>query len=825
VESRINAIDGEHTVTREHFLTALVDSSISAIIGKRLDGTIATWNQGAENLLGYSEAESTGKPISIIIPDELLEEAEMLLAEVCAGRSVRDFETKRRRKDGAIIEVSLTLSPVFDGDVMIGACKVIRAITEREAHAASVDSHLASIVESSDDIIISKDLTGKILSWNKGAERVFGYTAEETIGQPISLIMPQDRLDDMVTILATVGKGGRVQHFETQRLSKDGRLLDVSLTVSPIYNDRGEIVGASKIGKDITEAKRAQRELHEKAIQLQTLYDAGSTLGRTLEVQPIYENMRTLVARVMDCDGLIVNAYNSSDELIRSRFAWIEGQVTSTSNWPPIPLAPAGKGLQSSVIRTGRSMLINDVEAALANTKTSYRVDPDGSITDEPDPDKPQTRSMLLVPIKLEAEVIGVVQLVSHRLNAYTPGNLELFEGLVYQMAAAARNAELFQRVKESEAQFRLMANAMPQIAWSLDSDGTLDFLNARFTEYSGYSAKTDPGDSWVSIVHPEDRPGAMERYKASVSQGRVWEQELRLRRNDGEYRWHLSRLVPVRESGRIIRWFGAATDIHEKKEAEDLARREGEALRASREELKTLNAALEQRVAERTAELVAANKELEGFTYSVSHDLRSPLRSIMSSSIIVLEDFADTLPDEAQAHLRRQAAAAKKLAALIDDLLQYSRLGRKAIEPQEVSLTDIALAISEDVSRRNPDRDIEWKIAPGLRTHGDANLLTMLLQNLLDNAFKFTRSCETAIIEFSRDEQGFFVRDNGVGFDMQYVDKLFRPFERLHRESEYAGTGIGLANVKRVVERHGGRIWAEGVPDDGASFHFILPD
>jgi light-regulated signal transduction histidine kinase (bacteriophytochrome) len=213
----------------------------------------------------------------------------------------------------------------------------------------------------------------------------------------------------------------------------------------------------------------------------------------------------------------------------------------------------------------------------------------------------------------------------------------------------------------------------------------------------------------------------------------------------------------------------------------------------------------------------------MEGFTYSVSHDLRAPLRAIMASSMMLLEDFGTELPEEAKRHLHRQAAAAKKLAMLIDDLLQYSRLGRKAVDRQSVAISSVAQAIADELSRRHPERLVDWKIQPGLEVQGDPNLATMLLQNLFDNAFKFTSGREHAAIEFGKDDLGFFVRDNGVGFDMQYSGKLFRPFERLHPEVDYEGTGIGLANVKRIVERHGGRVSAEGKVGEGATFRFAF--
>ncbi len=236
----------------------------------------------------------------------------------------------------------------------------------------------------------------------------------------------------------------------------------------------------------------------------------------------------------------------------------------------------------------------------------------------------------------------------------------------------------------------------------------------------------------------------------------------------------------------------------------------------------------LEQRVKERTAELEAANKELEAFSYSVSHDLRAPLRSIDGFSQALLEDYADKLDAQGQDTLRRVRAAAQRMAELIDGLLTLSRVTRSELRREIVDLTKLAQGVVEELERSDPHRPLEVAIAKGLAAHGDPRLLRGALQNLLGNAWKFTSRKPQARIEFGwsnhADGNGaFFVRDNGDGFDMAYANKLFAPFQRLHRQSEFPGTGIGLATVQRVILRHGGRIWAEGTVGQGATFYFTL--
>ena len=250
----------------------------------------------------------------------------------------------------------------------------------------------------------------------------------------------------------------------------------------------------------------------------------------------------------------------------------------------------------------------------------------------------------------------------------------------------------------------------------------------------------------------------------------------------------------------------------------------------AVEDQLRRLSEELEQRVQERTQELRAANAELEAFSYSLSHDLRAPLRAIDGFSQVVLSRYADKLDADGRHALERVRAGSERMGVLIDEMLELSRLGRRPIEFGDVDLSALAAEIVEELRADEPERDVEVLIEPNVSAVGDKELLRVVLQNLLGNAFKFTSPKPHARVQFGRTEQtghaAIFVRDNGVGFDMTDADKLFRPFERLHSESEFSGTGIGLATVHRIIARHGGRIWAEGVLGHGATFTFTLaPD
>jgi PAS domain S-box-containing protein len=292
------------------------------------------------------------------------------------------------------------------------------------------------------------------------------------------------------------------------------------------------------------------------------------------------------------------------------------------------------------------------------------------------------------------------------------------------------------------------------------------------------------------------------------------------------------ARLAPDREEQSL---FGeVAGDI-----AFALHTLEGEEERQrAQDEVRRLNRNLERLVAERTAELEAANQELQAFAYSVSHDLRAPLRGMDGFSQALLEDYGDKLNARGKDYARRVRAASQRMGRLIDDILQLSRVTRHEMKRGAVDLSGLARAAADKLRRRDPARQVTFAIQEGVAAEGDAHLLSLALENLLSNAWKFTQeepeariafgavenaACDAPQADLDDDATVYYVQDNGAGFEMAYADKLFEPFQRLHSEAEFSGTGIGLATVQRIVRRHGGRVWAEGAAGKGATFYFTL--
>jgi len=306
------------------------------------------------------------------------------------------------------------------------------------------------------------------------------------------------------------------------------------------------------------------------------------------------------------------------------------------------------------------------------------------------------------------------------------------------------------------------------------------------------------------------------------------WSGELLHRKADGSTITVASVWVLDHDAqGKPARILVASSDITERKRAEERLAAQAEALLADKREIRKLNDELEQRVQQRTAQLEAANKELEAFTYSVSHDLRAPLRHISGFSKILTEEFGPRLPREAQRHLERIQDGTRRMGQLVDELLNLARVGRHSVARQG---TELSALVEEVVTLLKPEfaeRRVEWQIGKLPYVECDAVLMRQVFQNLLANALKFTRPRPQAVIEIGhRQENGdatVYVRDNGVGFNMKYVDKLFGVFQRLHRAEDFEGTGIGLATVQRIIQKHGGRVWAEAEPDKGATFFFTL--
>jgi PAS domain S-box-containing protein len=627
-------------------------------------------------------------------------------------------------------------------------------------------ARLAAIVESSDDAILGKTLDGIITSWNKGAERIYGYSQEETVGQPISMLVPPERPDEIPDILARVRRGEKVDHFETVRVTKEGKRLNVSLTVSPIKDSEGHITGASAIARDITENKLAEDALRESEERFRaTLEQAAVGISHVaLDGSWIRVNQKL-------CD---IIGY-PREELLGLTFQ----DITHPDD------------LERDVEHL-RLMLDDETDAY--STEKRY-VRKDGS----------------LVWINLTTSLVRDPS-----------GDPKYFISVIEEITERKRVEE---ELKLSEERFRNIVEQSPLSVQILSPDGSTLRVNRAWEELWGVTF-----EEFASVGYNllEDQQLVERGIMPYIKRGFAGEPTLippitydpnetrpGMTVYESSQRWVRAFIYPVRDGAGNIR---EVTLIHE-----DIT--EG---KRAEEEIRRLNEELEQRVRQRTAQLQEANRELESFSYSVSHDLRAPLRHIGGFAQMLQGRAASALDETSQRYLNTIVGSADRARELIDDLLALSRLGRTKMRHTKVNMDHLVREMLNNLEFEADGREILWEIGELSEVSGDPSMLRLVMQNLFSNALKYTRTRKRAVIEVGTiegDEKAvFFVRDNGVGFDEAYKDKLFGVFQRLHTKEEFEGTGIGLATVRRIVERHEGHTWAEGRVGSGATFYFSLP-
>ena len=365
------------------------------------------------------------------------------------------------------------------------------------------------------------------------------------------------------------------------------------------------------------------------------------------------------------------------------------------------------------------------------------------------------------------------------------------------------RRAE--QALRASEERFRILAATANDAILSADRHGNITYFNPGAERIFGFASDEVIGRSLTALMPERFRDAhrtGLARYVAT-GEARVIGKTVELagrRKDETEFPLELS--LASWTQGAEVAFTAIIRDITARKEAEDTLRRYA-------------------------SQLEVANQELEAFCYSVSHDLRAPLRSLDGFSQALLDDYRDRLDDTGRDFLQRVRAASQRMGTLIDDLLSLSRVTRGEVQVEEVDLSALAAAAAADLKKTDPARDVTFAIAPHLVVRADAGLMRIVLQNLLGNAWKFTGKRSSARVEVGAmahdGRRAFFVRDDGAGFDMAYAAKLFGAFQRLHAAAEFPGSGIGLATVQRIIHRHGGQVWAEGAPDRGATFYFTL--
>jgi PAS domain S-box-containing protein len=841
---------------------------------------------GAEIIFGYKAEEVIGKNISLLIPPDHADEAPDILKRMTQGEHIENFETVRMRKDGTIIPVSLNFSAIKDSSgKVIGASKIAHDITERKLAEESLresEERLRLAYQAANIGAFEWNVQTGVNVWTPQLEAMYGLARGE-FGktQPAweQLVHPEDRAAALGWVNQAFETGKPVEG-EWRVVWRNGSVHWIAGRFQAFKDAAGKPLRLSGVNMDITERKRAEEALRESGERLkrsQEISHLGSweldlvndRLFWSDEVYRIFglkpqefgATYEAFLEAVHPDDRTAVDtAYSSSIRERRDHYEIMHRIVRKATGEVRI-VHEKCEHLRDDSGRIIRSVgMVHDIterkraEVALTASEAKYRslfenmidglayhrivTDENGKPVDyifleaneafekltglkRTDIIGKSVREALPGIENDPADWIGTYGKVAltgqevrfqhyaaqlgkwYSVSAYSPMKgyfVAIFEDITENKMGEAA-------LRGSEERFRSMFERHQAVMLLVEPEsGAIVDANDAASRFYGYPPERLRAMRIQDINQLKPEDVAAERKLAAEEKRNHFIFPHRLA--DGRVRWVEVYSTPFEAQGKPL-LFSIIHDITERKQAE------ADVLKLSED------------MAARNLELETVNKELESFVYSVSHDLRAPLRSVSGFSKILVEDYVDKLDAQASDYLARIYSGSEKMSQRIEALLHLSRISRQDLNRSEVALSRVASALVFDLRQADPGRNVEVVIAGGLTASADLNLIKVALSNLFENAWKFTSKTADARIEFGAlDKEGqrvYYVKDNGAGFDPDYADRMFWPFHRLHSDQEFEGTGIGLAIVERAIRRHGGRIWAEGEPGKGAVFYFTL--
>jgi PAS domain S-box-containing protein len=699
-----------------------------------------------------------------------------------------------------------------------------------EAALIESDERLRLALDAAHMGIWDWDIKTNRIIWSEQAYTIFGGASKAFTGSYenfISLILPEDRQAVIHQINENLNHPYETFHVEF-RIGWADRSVHWLEEKGRVYSDaEGKPVRMAGSVTDITDRKTAQQELTA----------ANENLERYTAVLEQRSEQLRVAAEVSRAASEILEPAQLGQQvvdLVCVRFhLYYVGLliVDETNKWAILTAAAGHAG--KKMLEIGHKLEIGNTSMVgwcIANRQPRIALDVDDDAVRLSNPLLPGTRSELALPLGTRGQMLGALNIQSDREAAFSQEEIAIFQTMADQLANAILNARLYDQLQQELAGRRIIEQEIVEL-----NQGLADRIEGRTADLRAseekFRALTEHNPLQITrydldgrylyvnradfdhLLKPEDLIGKTIREalgdsgfadfaEECIHQVFGTKQPLRTEYElDGEFAawWLAPEFDPT---GNVISVIASTMNITKRKR-------------------------IEQELQQRSIELQAINKELEAFSYSVSHDLRAPLRSIDGFSRILIEEFKDTLPAEAGQYLQHITDASAHMGQLIDDLLRLSRITRAELHLGPVDLTDMATCIIKELISREPTRKIKTTVEPGISAQGDERLLQVALENLLNNAWKFTMKTNSAEILVGKtsleDRDVFYVQDNGVGFDMLYADKLFGAFQRLHSAEDFPGMGIGLAIVQRVIHKHGGQIWAESRPNKGTTFYFML--
>lgn len=780
-----------------NLLASVVESSEDAIVSKNLDGIINSWNSAAARLLGYSAEEAIGKPITLIIPPELVDEERRIIERLRRGERIEHFETVRVTKSGERIDLALTISPVRDaGGVIIGASKVARDITARKRAETRLRT-LAAVVEQSTDFIGISTPEMIPIFINEAGLRMVGLDSleEATRHSVLDFFWPDDRAqieNEAVPVLLSDGRWRgetRFRHF------KSGQPIHTIWNVTTIRDDDGKPIAYATVSPNLDALKETQRALEESQAQLvaeaaalHRLHELSVRLLATPALRSALEIVLDAVIELLQADMGTVQLLDAGGQMLEV----IAQRGFSQGLFEPIARIRRDDGSPCfRALRDGTRVVVSDVES-----------DPESEAHRSIARDAGYRAVQSTPLIGRNGRLLGV--LATHRREPGLPpewklGVLDLYARLASDSIERLRDEA---SLRLSEERFHTLADNISQFAWMADEKGRAFWYNKRWFDYTGTTPEELQGSEWRNRVHhPDHRDRVLASAQRSWETGEPWEETFPLRGVDGKYRWFLSRATPIRGAdGKVQRWFGTNTDITDLREAE-------EALRL-------------------------ADRRKDEFLATLAHELRNPLAPVRNALEIMKRAGGDRARiDQARSMMDRQML---HLERLVDDLLDVSRITRDKLELRRQRV-DLAAVVQQAVETVRPQADangqrihVELPPAP-IELDADAVRLGQVFSNLLSNACKYSDTgSEVWLSVEPRGERAIVtVRDNGQGIPPKMLDHIFEMFAQVPGplDRPLVGLGIGLTLVRRLVEMHGGTVEAksEGL-GRGSTFVVELP-